>query len=62
MEDVWAEEGGLRTYRPVVTGSRGAIACGHPLAAQAGLEALRHGATAADAAVVVATALPSRRM
>lgn len=57
MEGVWAEEGSLRTYRPVATGSRGAVACNHPLAAQAGLEALRHGANAADAAVVIASTL-----
>jgi gamma-glutamyltranspeptidase/glutathione hydrolase len=38
-------------------GTRGAVACGHPLAAQAGAEALRHGLNAADAAVVVASTL-----
>ena len=48
---------GLRAYRPVIMGTRGAVACGHPLAAQAGTEALRHGASAADAAVVVASTL-----
>src|SRR5436309_9933556 len=57
MDGTWVDEGGRRTYRPVVMGSRGAVACGHPLAAQAGAEALRHGASAADAAVVVASTL-----
>src|SRR5215217_7139958 len=57
MDGNWIDEAGLRTYRSVVMGSRGAVACGHPLAAQAGLEALRHGANAADAAVVVASTL-----
>jgi gamma-glutamyltranspeptidase len=57
MDGRWIEENGLRTYRPIVIGARGAVGCGHPLACQAGLEALRHGATAADAAVVVASTL-----
>jgi gamma-glutamyltranspeptidase/glutathione hydrolase len=57
MEGTWSEEGELRTYRPVVMGRRGAVASGHPLATQAGIEALRHGASAADAAVVVASTL-----
>jgi gamma-glutamyltranspeptidase len=57
MDGSWMGEDGLRTYRPVVMGTRGAVVCGHPLACQAGLEALRHGASAADAAVVVASTL-----
>jgi gamma-glutamyltranspeptidase/glutathione hydrolase len=57
MDASWSGEHGLRAYRPVIMGSRGAVACGHPLAAQAGAEALRHGASAADAAVVVASVL-----
>ena len=57
MDGTWVDEAGLRTYRPVVMGARGAVACGHPLAAQAGAEALRHGAGAGDAAVVVASTL-----
>src|SRR5688572_33188220 len=57
MDGTWADETGRRSYRPIVMGARGAVACGHPLAAQAGLEALRHGANAADAAVVVASTL-----
>ena len=56
MEQQWRADG-PRTYRPVVMGTRGAVACGHPLAAQAGAEALRHGANAADAAVVIASTL-----
>jgi gamma-glutamyltranspeptidase len=57
MDGRWTDETPLRSYRCVAMGSRGAVACGHPLAAQAGLEALRHGANAADAAVVVGSTL-----
>lgn len=46
-----------RSYRPLIMGARGAVAANHPLAAQAGLDALRAGGTAADAAVAVATTL-----
>src|SRR5690349_4355099 len=47
----------MRSYRPVVIGARGAVAANHPLAAQAGLLALRAGGNAVDAAVATAMAL-----
>jgi gamma-glutamyltranspeptidase / glutathione hydrolase len=43
--------------RPEVSGLHGAVAAGHPLAAQAGYEVLRAGGTAADAAVTMAAVL-----
>ena len=49
--------GELRCYRPLIIGRRGAVAANHPLAAQAGLLALRAGGNAADAAVATALAL-----
>ena len=60
----------IRCYRPLIIGRRGAVAANHPLAAQAGLMALRAGGNAVDAAVATALALsvvepmmpdPSRR-
>ncbi len=47
----------LRSYRPLIIGQRGAVAANHPLAAQAGLLALRAGGNAVDAAVATALAL-----
>jgi gamma-glutamyltranspeptidase len=47
----------IRCYRPLIIGKRGAVAANHPLAAQAGLLALRAGGNAADAAVATALAL-----
>jgi len=47
----------LRCYRPLIVGRRGAAAANHPLAAQAGLMALRAGGNAVDAAVTTALAL-----
>jgi gamma-glutamyltranspeptidase / glutathione hydrolase len=47
----------MRTYRPLIIGRRGAVAANHPLAAQAGLLALREGGNAVDAAVATAAAL-----
>jgi gamma-glutamyltranspeptidase len=47
----------LRSYRPLIIGKRGAVAANHPLAAQAGLLALRAGGNAIDAAVATALAL-----
>src|SRR5205085_12317599 len=47
----------LRSYRPVIIGARGAVAANHPLAAQAGLLALRAGGHAVDAAVATAMTL-----
>ena len=46
-----------RSYRPVITGRRGAVASNHPLATQAGLLALQAGGNAVDAAVAVAATL-----
>src|SRR5437868_1310802 len=48
---------GIRCYRPLIIGRRGAVAANHPLAAQAGLVALRAGGNAVDAAVATALAL-----
>src|SRR2546421_7358665 len=47
----------LRSYRPLIIGRRGAVEANHPLAAQAGLLALRAGGNAVDAAVATALAL-----
>src|SRR5204863_5334911 len=46
-----------RCYRPLIIGRRGAVAANHPLAAQAGLLALRAGGNAVDAAVATTLAL-----
>ncbi|KPV74759.1 uncharacterized protein RHOBADRAFT_36697 [Rhodotorula graminis WP1] len=43
--------------RSVVYGTKGMVACSQPLAAEAGLEILRQGGNAADAAVAVSAAL-----
>jgi gamma-glutamyltranspeptidase/glutathione hydrolase len=47
----------MRSYRPLIIGARGAVAANHPLAAQAGLLALRGGGNAVDAAVATAMTL-----
>jgi gamma-glutamyltranspeptidase/glutathione hydrolase len=47
----------MRSYRPLIIGARGAVAANHPLAAQAGLLALRSGGNAVDAAVATAMTL-----
>jgi len=43
-----------RLPRPLLRGTRGAVACGHPLAAEAGLRMLAGGGNAVDAAVAAA--------
>ncbi|MGE3909000.1 MAG: gamma-glutamyltransferase [Chloroflexota bacterium] len=48
---------GIRSYRPVIMGQRGAVASNHPLATQAGLLVLQAGGDAVDAAVAVAATL-----
>ena len=45
------------THRPTVTGTRGMVACAHPLAALSGARMLLEGGNAFDAAVAVAAAL-----
>jgi len=47
----------MRSYRPLIIGRRGAVAANHPLAAQAGLLALRAGGNAVDAAVATGLVL-----
>src|SRR5437588_51020 len=47
----------MRCYRPLIIGRRGACAANHPLAAQAGLMAMRASGNAVDAAVATALAL-----
>src|SRR5215210_3975406 len=48
---------GIRSYRPVIMGRRGAVASNHPLATQAGLLALQAGGDAVDAAVAIGATL-----
>jgi len=47
----------MQTHRPVVRGRNGLVVADHPLAAQAGLEVLRRGGNAVDAAITAAAVL-----
>jgi len=46
-----------RSHRPLIMGRHGAVGANHPLAAQAGLDILRAGGNAVDAAVAISLAL-----
>ena len=46
-----------RSHRPLIMGRHGAVGANHPLATQAGLDTLRAGGNAVDAAVAIALAL-----
>ena len=46
-----------RSHRPLIMGRNGAVGANHPLATQAGLDTLRAGGNAVDAAVAIALAL-----
>src|ERR1700749_1758698 len=54
-QEAWMND--TRCYRPLIIGRRGAVAANHPLAAQAGLLALRAGGNAVDGAVATALTL-----
>src|SRR5690349_17488472 len=46
-----------RSHRPLIMGRNGAVGANHPLATQAGLDILRRGGNAVDAAVAISLAL-----
>ena len=46
-----------RCHRPLIMGTHGAVGANHPLATQAGLDTLRAGGNAVDAAVAISLAL-----
>src|SRR4051812_6337260 len=50
--DPWT---GLKTWRPVIMGRRGAVVTNHPLATEAGLAVLRKGGNAIDAYIAAAS-------
>ena len=47
----------LRSHRPLIMGQRGVVATNHPMASQAGLDVLREGGNAVDAAVTASLML-----
>jgi len=47
----------MRAHRPLIMGRRGAVASNHPIATAAGMEVLKAGGSAADAAVAVSLTL-----
>ena len=47
----------MKSHRPVVMGTRGMVATGHPLASDAGLDVLKDGGNAFDAAVCASAVL-----
>lgn len=47
----------IRAHRPLIMGKRGAVASNHPVATAAGMEVIRAGGNAADAAIAVALTL-----
>ena len=46
-----------RAHRPLIMGRNGAVGANHPLATQAGLDTLRAGGNAVDAAVAISLTL-----
>ena len=46
-----------RSHRPLIMGRNGAVGANHPMAAQAGLDTLRAGGNAVDAALAISLAL-----
>jgi gamma-glutamyltranspeptidase len=48
---------GIRARRPLIMGRRGAVATNHPVATAAGMDVLRDGGTAVDAAVAISLTL-----
>ncbi len=48
---------GIRSRRPLIMGRRGAVATNHPVATAAGMDVLRAGGSAVDAAVAISLTL-----